>query len=75
MCLPRQPGRKEHRYTHLLAGMPDIEQISSTIPEAARLKVQADDDRVSRLEAEVVELRDELEEIRRQLAEFKSQFE
>ncbi|MBW2511969.1 MAG: DUF480 domain-containing protein, partial [Deltaproteobacteria bacterium] len=57
-----------------LAGVPDIEQIS-TIPEAARIQVQADDDRVSRLEAEVVELRDGLEELRRQVAEFKSQFE
>ena len=74
MRLPRQPGRKEHRYAHLLAGVPDVEQIS-TIPEAARIQVQADDDRVSRLEAEVVELRDGLEELRRQLAEFKSQFE
>ncbi|MBW2473365.1 MAG: YceH family protein [Deltaproteobacteria bacterium] len=74
MRLPRQPGRKEHRYAHLLAGVPDIEQIS-TIPEAARIQVQADDDRVSRLEAEVVELRDGLEELRRQVAEFKSQFE
>jgi len=74
MRLPRQRGRKEHRYAHLLAGVPDIEQIS-TIPEAARIQVQADDDRVSRLEAEVVELRDGLEELRRQVAEFKSQFE
>jgi len=24
MRLPRQPGRKEHRYAHLLAGVPDI---------------------------------------------------
>ena len=75
MRLPRQPGRKEHRYTHLLAGEPDIEQEVSTIPEAARTRVRAEDDRVSRLETEVVELRDELAEIRRQLAEFKSQFE
>src|SRR5210317_276098 len=74
MRLPRQPGRKEHRYAHLLSGVPDIEQIS-TIPQAARIQVQADDDRVSRLEAEVVELRDGLEELRRQVAEFKSQFE
>jgi uncharacterized protein YceH (UPF0502 family) len=75
MRLPRQPGRKEHRYAHLLAGVPDIEQISSTIPEAARIQVQADDDRVSRLEAEVAVLRDGLEELRRQVVEFKSQFE
>ena len=75
MRLPRQPGRKEHRYAHLLAGEPDIEQAASTIPEAARIKVQAEDERISRLEKEVVEMRDELAEVRRQLAEFKSQFE
>jgi len=75
MHLPRQPGRKEHRYAHLLAGEPDIEQTAATTPEAARIQVQAEDDRISRLETEVVELRDELEEIRRQLGEFKSQFE
>jgi len=75
MHLPRQPGRKEHRYAHLLAGEPDIEQTAATTPEAARIQVQAEDDRISRLETEVVELRDKLEEIRRQLGEFKSQFE
>jgi len=73
--LPRQPGRKEHRYTHLLAGEPDIEQTSFPTPEAARIQVQTEDDRISRLETEVVVLRDELAEIRRQLGEFKSQFE
>jgi len=73
--LPRQPGRKEHRYTHLLAGEPDIDQTASPNPEAARIQIQAEDERISRLEADVAELRDELEEIRRQLGEFKSQFE
>jgi hypothetical protein len=75
MRLPRQPGRKEHRYVHLLAGEPDIEQAASTIPETARNQVKAEDDRLARLETEVVELRHELAEIRTQLAEFKSQFE
>ena len=75
MRLPRQPGRKEHRYVHLLAGEPDIEQAASTVPEAARHQVQAEDDKLARLETEVVELRHELAEIRTQLAEFKSQFE
>jgi len=73
--LPRQPGRKEHRYTHLLSGEPDIEQTASPIAEGARIQVQAEDDRISRLETDVAELRNELEEIRRQLGEFKSQFE
>jgi len=75
MRLPRQPGRKEHRYVHLLAGEPDIEQVAAPTPEAARIQAQAEDDRISRLAAEIVELRDELAEVRRQLREFRSQFE
>jgi uncharacterized protein YceH (UPF0502 family) len=75
MRLPRQPGRKEHRYTHLLAGEPDLGQIEPPSPEAARIQVQGEDERISRLETEVVDLRDELDEIRRQLLEFKAQFE
>ena len=73
--LPRQPGRKEHRYAHLLAEEPDIGPATTPRPEASRIGDQADEDRMSRLEAEVVELRNELAEIRRQFAEFKSQFE
>lgn len=74
--LPRQPGRKECRYAHLLAGEPQssAEEVTAQ-PEAARLRVMAEDERIGRLEVEVAALRSEVAELRRLMDEFKSQFE
>ncbi len=74
--LPRQPGRKEARYAHLFAGEPEIpvEEVTPP-PEAARLRVIAGDERISRLEEEVSALRSEVAALRQTMAEFKSQFE
>jgi uncharacterized protein YceH (UPF0502 family) len=63
--LPRQPGQKELRYAHLLAGQPDI-------PEAPARPLPAASDegleqRVEALEAEIRSLKAELEQVRRQL--------
>jgi uncharacterized protein YceH (UPF0502 family) len=72
--LPRQPGTKEARYAQLLAGgmeswsAPPAEPVfDSTHPAEA--------DRVARLEADIVGLRDEVAEIKRQFAAFRKQFE
>ena len=78
--LPRQPGRKDSRYAHLLSGEPAVEESSATEragpkPEAAMLEVRAERDRVARLESEVEALRGELDSLRRQFDEFKKQFE
>ncbi len=78
--LPRQPGRKDSRYAHLLSGEPAFEESSAPEragprPEAATLEVRAERDRVARLESEVETLRGELESLRRQFDEFKKQFE
>ena len=74
--LPRQPGRKEARYTHLLAGEPEITTEESTPPpEAARLRVMAGDERISKLEEEVVALKAEMAKLRQKVAEFTAQFE
>jgi len=75
MRLPRQPGRKEHRFTHLLSGLPDIEESAALPTEPARLKVAAENDRIARLEEEVAALRAELDEVSKQLKAFQSQFE
>ena len=64
--LPRQPGRKEQRYAHLLAGMPEIAETESAPPEAARLRVIEEDERLRRLEEEVAALKVAFEEFRRQ---------
>ena len=75
MRLPRQPGRKEHRFAHLLSGLPDIEESAALPTEPARLKVAAENDRIARLEEEVAALRTELDEVSKQLKAFQSQFE
>ena len=74
--LPRQPGRKEARYAHLLAGPPAFEE---TRPEPrvepAVREVRAENERLARLEADVESLRGELAALRQQFEEFKKQFE
>ena len=74
--LPRQPGTKESRYMHLLAGEPPaaahVERASS--PASAHAHYQSSD-RLSHLENEVTELRRELAEVQQQLATFRKQFE
>jgi uncharacterized protein YceH (UPF0502 family) len=76
MRLPRQPGRKEHRFVHLLAGTPDIDETTSSLPaEPARLQVVAENDRLTKLESQVAELRAELDEMHHRLKAFQAQFE
>ncbi|PLX82341.1 MAG: DUF480 domain-containing protein [Desulfuromonas sp.] len=74
--LPRQPGRKENRFAHLLCGEPETESEGNAPPaEAATLRVRAENERIAALEEEVAALREELEGLKTAMAEFKSQFE
>jgi hypothetical protein len=77
--LPRQPGRKEARYAHLLSGAPAVEEEAegqtSPAPPRAHASRAGEGDRVARLEAEVETLRGELAEMRRQFETFREQFE
>lgn len=73
--LPRQPGRKEHRFAHLLSGVPEMDETVALAMEPARLQVAAENDRIARLENEVAALRTELDEISQQLKTFQAQFE
>jgi uncharacterized protein YceH (UPF0502 family) len=65
--LPRQPGTKEPRYTHLLSGPVSIE----AAPEPPRPRP----DRFAALEAEISLLRREVEELKQHFADFRRQFE
>lgn len=74
--LPRQPGTKEPRYAHLLAGpvVPEAGE-SSLKPEPATLAVRNENERLVKIETELAALRAELVELKHQLADFRKQFE
>jgi uncharacterized protein len=78
--LPRQQGRKDSRYAHLLSGPVEFEEAAAapharTDSRAARASGGGDDERVARLEEELRAVRGELDELRREFAEFRRQFE
>lgn len=75
--LPRQPGKKDSRYAHLLAGEIEFEELPArpTRVETVVMEVRAENEKITRLEAEVKQLRGELAELRQEFAEFRKQFE
>jgi uncharacterized protein YceH (UPF0502 family) len=71
--LQRRPGEKEARYAHLLSGEP---QLSATLPDSeVHSQGPASASRIGILEADVAELRRELQELKEQFAGFQKQFE
>ena len=72
--LPRQPGTKESRYAHLLAG--DVVEVETpALAGAAAENDSTDAKRIGRLEDEVSALRREVDEVKDQLERFRKQFE
>ncbi len=72
--LLRQPGTKESRWVHLLAGdvlVPEMPQVASVSSDRG----SGDGERISRLEDEVAALRREVGELKDQLERFRKQFE
>jgi uncharacterized protein len=76
--LPRQPGTKESRYTHLFSGDAPISQFSQTRRELGDPTVEdsqsSNDQRIADLEADVSSLKEDLAELKRQVSEFTAQF-
>ena len=83
-ALPRQPGTKESRYTHLFSGEPlgsdaagtanAVRVLSPEHPMSRQPEASAAD-RIAQLEQEVARLRQELAEVQQQVAVFRKQFE
>jgi uncharacterized protein YceH (UPF0502 family) len=72
--LARQPGTKESRYAHLLAG--DVEGwIAPAEAHPVAATGSQDEQRITRLETEVQSLRTEIADLRQQLEDFRKQFE
>jgi len=78
MQLPKSPGTKEARWAHLLCGEVAIErqEMAASMHGGSGSVVEgASDDRVSRLEAEVATLRQEVTWLTEELARFRKQFD
>ncbi len=67
--LPRQPGTKESRYMHLFSGNTGAAEL------ARAAENPASQDRLTILESEVAELREQIAGMQEQLAAFRKQFE
>jgi len=74
--LPRQSGRKEHRFTHLLSGEPRVAE-EETVPksEASRVEVEAENARLARIEEELAQVKQELADLRTAFLDFRRQLE
>ena len=68
--LPRRPGQKDSRYAHLLSGDAPVEA-----PEVVTPSAVAEGGRIEALEQAVNALRAELVDLRTQLDEFRKQFQ
>ncbi|MBL8524277.1 MAG: YceH family protein [Betaproteobacteria bacterium] len=78
MQLPRAPGTKEARWAHLLSGEMAIErqEIAAGMSVGSNAMVEGGgDDRVTRLEEEVNQLKREVAWLTEELLKFKKQFE
>jgi len=79
--LARQPGTKESRYSHLLAGDVVAEQKEVSIKEVVTVRPAEiinnndSDERIEKLENEIQELKQQLAALAEQFQEFKRQFE
>jgi uncharacterized protein YceH (UPF0502 family) len=74
--MDRQPGQKESRFVHLLAGEVEYSEtggealVDATVPQ-----VPARNERIAILEDEIRNLREELDELKQGFLDFKQQFE
>jgi uncharacterized protein YceH (UPF0502 family) len=66
--LPRQPGQKEARYTHLLSGEPSVEAGGAATPPIANPPT-----RVAQLEQELIQLRAEFNQLKKRFDDLEAQ--
>jgi uncharacterized protein YceH (UPF0502 family) len=69
--MPRETGRKECRYMHLFVG--GVETLHDFSAEPATIQMSSQE-KIKKLEEEIIRLRSELEELKQAFTEFKAQF-
>lgn len=65
--LPKRPGQKEARYTHLFSGIPEETEENFAVAEPARKTVSNLEARVEALEKELSEVKEKLEKLMNEL--------
>lgn len=76
VCMPRSPGSREVRYTHVFFGDEGNAQGDGfESPSPARVRSSSDGSRIAELENEVANLRAEVERLSQELSQFRKQFE
>jgi uncharacterized protein len=80
--LPKQPGTKEARHAHLLAGDIAADEPAAPAPDSAAAHAAPQDfthavdrQRTAALELEIATLREELADLKQQFADFRKQFQ
>lgn len=74
--LPKQPGRKESRYIHLLGG--DIDELTEEQPQstdARSVSMSPENDTLHQMQEEIDNLKQEMELLKDKFEQFKAQFE
>ncbi|MDD2464102.1 MAG: DUF480 domain-containing protein [Desulfobulbus sp.] len=75
MLLPRQPGQKEQRYCHLLAGEPEegnrglVDEPVVAMRRMGNDRIEALEEKVAQLEADLAELREAFRTLKQSLGE------
>ncbi|MDT8388959.1 MAG: YceH family protein [Lentisphaeria bacterium] len=75
MCLGRQHGQKEDRYTHLLAGLPDMDEARLGAADPVHMSVTEDARHLDELEKKVADLEEAVATLQAEFAAFREQFE
>ena len=73
--LPLQPGRKEHRFAHLLSGEPENIEQEKIRQEPVMVTVEAESARIAALEHTVACLKEDFELLKQEFLTFKKEFE
>jgi uncharacterized protein YceH (UPF0502 family) len=73
--LPLQPGRKEHRFAHLLAGEPENIDQGVTRQEPVMVTIEAESARIAELEHAVASLKEEVDMLKQEFFTFRKEFE
>jgi len=71
--LPRQPGQKEQRYTHLLSGEPEIRPDEPSLRVSGSVAGNLASNNAGNMEARVAALETELREVRDQVTKIKQE--